>query len=306
MIKHKIMRRNSKIKLHTIYLLAFFILQGCKPNSTNNFLNSVKNSTSFTIEEIINYNYAEFFHSLKNAYITSKRHRYPEIQEIIISTNRDGQLYAFNGIINECETIQCNIKESDLNRNTIFPENTTAHFLIEIPLSLSRQFNDSISKYGKITHNKSNIDSYITKDLEYYNNQLTSLNIAKEELEKTLSKKEVFNANEIERLINNAKSINNNILYTQSDIKYLTDTLNKKLINLDIQKEYNSTSNKVKTKLQNAIYFASDYLHYLIIIIFIIIILWLSKLLKLLITKSFKSIKNKKKDKQPKLSEPHF
>ncbi|MGN0929976.1 MAG: hypothetical protein ACI4N3_05035 [Alphaproteobacteria bacterium] len=300
------MRRNSKIKRYITYFLVLFMLQGCKDNSTKDFLNTVKNSTSLTIEEIINYNYKEFFHSLKNAYITSKRNRYPQNQEIVISTNRDGQLYAFNGIINECEIIQCNIKESILKRNTIFPENTTAYFLIEIPTSSSQQFIDAISKYGKITHNKSNNDNYIIKDLEYYNNLLTSLNIAKEELEQTLSKKEVFNASEIEKLTNNAISINNKILYTQSDIKYLTDTLDKKLISINIQKEYNSTSNKVKTNLQNIIYFASDYLHYFIIIIFIIAFIWILRLIKLLITKSFNSVKNKKKYTPPKINEPHF
>lgn len=303
------MRRNSKIKRYISYLLAFFVLQGCKPDSTTNFINDVKTSTSLITEEIINYNYKEFFHSLKNAYITSKRNRYPETQHFTISTNRDGQLYAYNGIIKECEQLSCNIKTSKLQRNTIFPENTTAYFEIEIPIQLSKQFQDAISKYGKITNNEWNDDTYIEKDLEYYNNELTALNFAKTELENTLSKKEVFNADEIKKLIKNTENINNKILYIKSDINYLTDILNKKLINITIQKEYNSTSNKVKTKIQNVIYFASDYIPFVIIILFVLVILWIVKMIKLLIIKSVNNLKSSKKkiNNQPqKTNEPHF
>ena len=303
------MRRNSKIKKYCLCLLAFFILQGCKPDSTTNFINNVKTSTSLMIEEIINYNYTEFFHSLKNAYITSKRNRYPETQYFTISTNRDGQLYAYNGIIKECEQLSCNIKTSKLQRNTIFPENTTAYFEIEIPIQLSQQFQDAISKYGKITTNEWIDDTYIEKDLEYYNNELNALNLAKTELENTMSKKEVFNADEIKKLVKDTENINNKILYIKSDINYLTDILNKKLINITIQKEYNSTSNKVKTKIQNVIYFASDYMPFVIIVLFILAILWIIKMIKLSVVKSIKNLKvgKKKTNNQPqKINEPHL
>ncbi len=300
------MRSFFKISICKIYFLAFFVLQGCKPDSATEFIDNVKKSASSVTEELLTYNYSEFYYSLKNAYLTAHRNRYPESQEIVISTNRDGQNYAYNGIIKECETIKCNIKESIIKRNTIFPENTTAYFKIEIPANVSQQFYDSILKYGKITYNKSSNDSFIGKDLDYYNNELNSLQLAKQQLEETLSKKEPFTPERIENLIKTAESVNNKILYLQNDIKYLNDVLDKKLIRINIQKEHNSTINKVKSNLQNIMYIISDYSHIIILIILIIIIIKVLKMIKILFVTGIKSLKSKKKLVPAKTNEPHL
>ena len=291
---------------YKICFLAIFILQGCKPDSTHNFINNVQKSTSIMIEELLTYNYNEFFSSFKNAYITSQRKRYPETQEIIISTSRDGQNYAYNGILKECETLNCNIKESMIRRNTIFPENTVAYFKIELPEISSKQFYESILKYGKITYNESETDSYIQKDLDYYNNELNSLQLAKQQLDETLSKKETFRSEEIENLIKESESVNNKILYIQSDIKYLNEVLDKKLIYINIQKEYNSTINKVKSKLQHIVYILSDYSHIIILVIIFVIIIKILRGIKYLFIKGIKSLKSKKKLVPSKTNEPHL
>ena len=55
------MRRNSKMIKYYICFLGIFFIQGCKPNSTTDVINSVKEDTSQSIKEFQNYDYAEFF-----------------------------------------------------------------------------------------------------------------------------------------------------------------------------------------------------------------------------------------------------
>ncbi len=284
------------------------MLQGCDIYSFNKFADTVNEKTSNFIESVINYNYSEFFYKLKMAYKTTKRERYPEIQFIDIATQRDGQLYAYNGVIEECKLLPCNIKESIINRNTIFPENTMAKLVIEIPVVSAQAFLDAISKYGKIVKNKNQKDMFISKDLDYYNNEIQSLQLIKDNIEANLSKKDVFNPKQVEELEEELSSINNKLLYLTSDIKYLNDVQLNKLIKININKEFNSTSNKVKTKLQNFIYFLSDYLHIIILIIAFVIIYKTIKLLKNGIVLLFKSIKNRKKvvSQVSVSSEPHL
>ncbi len=284
------------------------MLQGCDIYSFNKFADTVNEKTSNFIESVINYNYSEFFYKLKMAYKTTKRERYPEIQFIDIATQRDGQLYAYNGVIEECKLLPCNIKESIINRNTIFPENTMAKLVIEIPVVSAQAFLDAISKYGKIVKNKNQKDMFISKDLDYYNNEIQSLQLIKDNIEANLSKKDVFNPKQVEELEEELSSINNKLLYLTSDVKYLNDVQLNKLIKININKEFNSTSNKVKTKLQNFIYFLSDYLHIIILIIAFVIIYKTIKLLKNGIVLLFKSIKNRKKvvSQVSVSSEPHL
>lgn len=302
------MRRNSNFNYIILSLLVVFMLQGCDIYSFNKFADTVNEKTSNFIESVINYNYSEFFYKLKMAYKTTKRERYPEIQFIDIATQRDGQLYAYNGVIEECKLLPCNIKESIINRNTIFPENTMAKLVIEIPVVSAQAFLDAISKYGKIVKNKNQKDMFISKDLDYYNNEIQSLQLIKDNIEANLSKKDVFNPKQVEELEEELSSINNKLLYLTSDVKYLNDVQLNKLIKININKEFNSTSNKVKTKLQNFIYFLSDYLHIIILIIAFVIIYKTIKLLKNGIVLLFKSIKNRKKvvSQVSVSSEPHL
>ena len=297
------------IKYYICFLGIFFI-QGCKPNSTTDVINSVKEDTSQSIKEFQNYDYAEFFNRLKTAYKTSSRKRYPTTQKIVINTSRDGQLYAYNGIINECEILPCKIKESILNRNTIFPENTTAKLRIEIPMLSSKDFIEAENvRDVEVITNEIKTDDYISKDLEYYQSELTSLNLIKQELETILQKKDIFNSKELERFENNLLKINRKILYTQNDIKYLDEIKDKQAIEIIINREYKSTSNKVKANIQNAIYFASGYLHLIIIALFFISLLWLLKFTKFGINNLYKYIKDKKFQKKvvsQQKDEPHL
>ena len=59
-------------------------------------------------------------------------------------------------------------------------------------------------------------DDYISKDLEYYQSELTSLNLIKQELETILQKKDIFNSKELERFENNLLKINRKILQPNS------------------------------------------------------------------------------------------
>ena len=288
------MRSYSKIRFLIVFLV-FFVLQGCKQDSTTSFIDNIGSSIVQSLREIKNYNYDEFFAKIKTAYKTNQRKRYPISQKIVINTSRDGQIYAYNGVIKECELFSCKIKYSFLDRDTVAPENTIAKLEMELPLNNAKQFDEAISKYGKIVKNEVLLDDNIVKDLDYYNAELMSLNLLKIELETILLQKNIYNSKEIERFERNLYQVNNQILYTQNDIKYLDEIKDKQKIDILIHREYHSTSNKVKVKIQNSIKFITEYLHIFIIFAGVVALYKLFKYLLIIGKNFYKTLKNKTK-----------
>ena len=182
-----------------------------------------------------------------------------------------------------------------MDRDTVAPENTIAKLEMELPLNNAKQFDEAISKYGKIVKNEVILDDNIVKDLDYYNAELMSLNLLKIELETILLQKNIYNSKEIERFERNLYQVNNQILYTQNDIKYLDEIKDKQKIDILIHREYHSTSNKVKVKIQNSIKFITEYLHIFIIFAGVVALYKLFKYLLIIGKNFYKTLKNKTK-----------
>ena len=257
----RIMKRKLiKILSLSAILSLFFIVFSYNTFETDNSI------LGNFIERFANFNITEHFENLKNSYNLAKHTRYSEYQKIRLETPRNTQISAFESVLNECATFKCNIKSKNISKNMIFPENIIGTISIEIPVDTAASFANSIGKYGNVVINDYKKDEKITKDLEELEQNLTPLTFSLAKINYNLSKDDVYSFEHIKEMQKYAEHLNKKISTIKDNIEYLKQIKDKRLMDIQIERGYNSTIGFVKSKFQKTLILFIEYFHIIIII----------------------------------------
>ncbi len=256
-----------------VLFISIILLFGCKEDNFTDFAKNVETSTKSVVYDIKNYNFDNAWYNIKTAYNIANRSRYFEEQIINVETSRNTQIAGFQSILNECQTLKCNVLEKILIKNLIFPENIIGKIELDIDISNAPNFINSITKYGNIVKNDYKKDEYIERDLASFYDELIPLRSALLKTNEILNKDDVYNFDKIREMQKYAEQLNKKIFVLEESIKYLSSLKNKRHISIRIERGYNSTFGFVKSRIQNAFLYAIEYIHIVIIIAFVYLII---------------------------------
>ncbi len=252
----------------TILFLSVILLFGCKDDNFTDFAKNLEDSTKSIIHDVKNYNFKNAFYNIKTAYLIANKSRYFEEQIIKVETSRNTQVAAFQSILNECQTFNCNILEKNLTKNLVFPENIIGKIELDIHKNNAPNFVNSIGKYGNIVKNSYKKDEYIEKDLSLFYEALIPLRAALLKTNELLQKTEIYSFEKLSEMQNYAEQLNKKITFLENDIKYLNLLKDKRHISIKIERGYNSTFSFVKSKIQNTLIHIMDYIHIIVLLVF--------------------------------------